>query len=105
MSNDEMDTAIATRAMGWKLVDRKAMGWGDGPAVYSTGRRGNPTEMFYSPSTDLRQARQAAKKAGVKIASTDPMATCLAVLEALDAPRVTGSGACKVAMGARRCAK
>lgn len=80
MTNEETDAAIATRIMGWTLIDRLKMGWGDGPAVWRTGHARNPTRQWFEPSTELADARQAAKKAGVKVASNDPAEICRVLL-------------------------
>ena len=81
MTNDELDAAIATRIMGWTLIDRTAMGWGEGPIVWRTGHAQNPTRQWFEPATELADARQAARKAGVKMTTNDPAAICRRLLE------------------------
>lgn len=81
MTNPELNAAIATRIMGWTQIDRRMMGWGEGPVVWSTGNARNPTWQWFSPATDLADARMAARKAGVKVASTEPAEICRVLLE------------------------
>jgi hypothetical protein len=48
----EIDARIAVEVMGWTPIDRKAMGWGEGPPVWATGDEDNPTIQNVSPTTD-----------------------------------------------------
>jgi hypothetical protein len=52
----EIDRLVAERVMGWRLLNRRAMGWGTGPAIYATGSDDNPTLQGFSPSTDIAHA-------------------------------------------------
>lgn len=52
----ELDAWIAVNVMGWIFIDRKAVGWGDGPDVYGTGDCKNPTFQDFTPTTDRRCA-------------------------------------------------
>lgn len=48
MTDEELNHWIAENVMGWKLCDRRAMGWGEGPPVYSTGE--DPEDLNSSPT-------------------------------------------------------
>lgn len=48
MTLREIDALVAERVMGWKPVDRLAMGWGDGPLIWSTGE--DPEDENSSPT-------------------------------------------------------
>lgn len=57
----EMDAAVAERVMGWRLIDRVAAGWGNGPPVWDTGAdpddpASSPTFQCFEPSTDVEHA-------------------------------------------------
>ena len=61
MINREIDVLVAEKVMEWKLADRKAMGWSDGPDVWITGEdpndeNSNPTYQGFEPSTDIAAA-------------------------------------------------
>ena len=55
----ELDALVAEKVMGWKRIDRKVAGWGDGPQVWATGddsEDGSPTRQWFEPSTDIAAA-------------------------------------------------
>lgn len=69
MTDEEIDREIAVKAMGWKLLDRKAFGWGDGPPVYATipknaepGEYSSPTYQGFYPSSDIAAAFKVVEK-------------------------------------------
>lgn len=60
---DAFDAAVAKCVMGWRLADRRAMGWGSGPDVYITHPEGtspddyeSPTFQGFSPSLKIEHA-------------------------------------------------
>lgn len=56
-----LDNFIAEHVMGWTLIDRKAVGWMDGPPVWNTGKTGedeSPTWQDFRPTTDPAAAMQ-----------------------------------------------
>ena len=53
---DSIDSLIATRVMDWKYIDRKRVGWGYGPKVWSTHDFYSPTFHGFSPSIKLSHA-------------------------------------------------
>jgi hypothetical protein len=77
--NFDIDNRMA-ELMGWKLCDRRAMGWGEGPPVWSTGDLRNPTRMWFSPSTVREDALMVARKLERKFPK---VATALEICEAL----------------------
>lgn len=62
MENKELDAWIAEHVMGWKFIDRRAAGYGDGPVVYETGDPNNPTYQGFYPSADSDAAMQVLEK-------------------------------------------
>ena len=62
-----LDAEIAEKVMGWKKLDRRAMGWGEGPLVWATGddrEEGSPTRQHFEPSTDTASAISALEHHG-----------------------------------------
>ena len=65
MTNAELNIAVAEKVMGWKLVDRVAMGWGEGPDCFATGQDGDdesPTRQWFEPATDIKSAWEVVEK-------------------------------------------
>ena len=61
----ELDALVAEKVMGWKLIDRKSAGWGDGPPVWATGDEswdGSPTFQDFRPSVAIRHAWEVVEK-------------------------------------------
>lgn len=56
MTDEEINEAVPTKIMGWTKIDRRAMGWGDGPIVWSTGDENAPTFQGFDPATDIGHA-------------------------------------------------
>jgi hypothetical protein len=58
----ELDALVAERVLGWKLIDRIEMGWGEGPDVWdcTNGKDADecysPTRQHFAPSTDISAA-------------------------------------------------
>lgn len=52
VSQAEKCRVIAEKVMGWKLADRIAYGWGDGPPVWITGDEESPTHQGFDPFND-----------------------------------------------------
>lgn len=59
----ETDARIA-EAIGWKLLDRVAMGWRDGPPVFSTTDPESPTFQGFEPSCNPAHALAAMEATG-----------------------------------------
>ena len=64
----DLNARVAVEVMGWKPIDRKAAGWGDGPEVWATGddsEDGSPTRQWFEPSTDIAAAWKVVEKLGL----------------------------------------
>lgn len=56
MTDKELIHAVATKVMGWNLLDRVASGWGKGPDVYGTGDEDSPALQAFDPIGDIGHA-------------------------------------------------
>jgi len=66
-AGQELDELIAEKVMGWKKIDRKAIGWADGPLVWDTGEsseqeNSSPTRQWFNPSTSIADAWRVVEK-------------------------------------------
>lgn len=56
MTNDELSAAVAEKVMGWRLIDRKLAGWGDGPRVWGTHDPEAMTYQDFTPASSWHEA-------------------------------------------------
>lgn len=63
LSGRDLDLAVAERVMGWRLLDRQAMGWNpNGRDVWATGNLENPTYQRFMPSESIEAAMLVVEK-------------------------------------------
>lgn len=67
----KLDTLVAEKVMGWKIIDRVKMGWGRGPVVWDTGQdpedeHSSPTYQDFRPSERITDAWLVVEKLGIE---------------------------------------